>query len=127
MRQAEQSGEEPNALLSTIVDAANATAETLGAGQFTGLDRRDNEILFRDALLGSLGVKLRPVRIDQFAESKMSDLNQKRQGQIKWIARHKKDFIEGRITKDQFEKYLGQFEARNQEYEQKAGKIKAAI
>ena len=127
VRQAEQSGEEPNALLSTIVDAANATAETLGAGQFTGLDRRDNEILFRDALLGSLGVKLRPVRIDQFAESKMSDLNQKRQGQIKWIARHKKDFIEGRITKDQFEKYLGQFEARNQEYEQKAGKIKAAI
>ncbi len=126
VRLAEQEGEAPNMLLNGIVDMANATAETLGGGQFTGLDRADNEILFRDAIYGAMGIKRRPVRIEQFAEFKMSDLNKKRKGLSQWLARHEIDYGENRITKAQIERYRQQYEAKNQEYEEKAGKIEAA-
>ena len=126
VRQAEQEGEQPNVLLSSIVDMANATAETLGAGQFTGLDRRENEILFRDALYGSLGIKRRPVRIDQFADSKLHELNKKREGLANWKARHEKDYGEGRITEAQLERYQQQYEAQNLEHEKKGDLIERA-
>ena len=126
VRQAELEGEQPNALLGGIVDMANATAETLGAGQFTGLDRRENDILFRDALYGSLGIKRRPVRIDQFADSKLADLNKKRKGLSQWIAKHEKDYGENRITAAQIDQYRQQYEAKNTEYEQKAELIDRA-
>lgn len=126
VRLAEQQGEQPNFLLESIVDMANATAETLGGGQYTGLDRRENEILFRDALWGAIGIKRRPIRIDQFVDSKLYELNKKREGLSKWIAKHEKDYAEGRLTTGQIEQYQQQFEAKITEFDKKADLIEAA-
>ncbi|WP_157673720.1 hypothetical protein [Endozoicomonas ascidiicola] len=97
-----------------------------GGGQFTGLDRRENDILFRDALYGAIGVKRRPVRIDQYAESKNYDLNKNREGLARWMAKHEKDFNEDRITKAQLDKYQKQFDAKNEEYEEEGERIERA-
>ena len=126
VRNAEMAGEEPNAILEGMVDMANAVSETMGGGQFTGLDRRENEILFRDALYSAIGIKRRPVRIDQFVESKTVDLAKERQGLSKWLARHEKDYSDNRITTAQIEKYRRQYEVKNQELDEKGARIETA-
>ena len=49
-----------------ITDTANQIMEALGGGQFTGKDRLDNPISTRDAMLASVGIKLRPALPEQW-------------------------------------------------------------
>ena len=104
VRSAEEEGSQPNALMNSVVDLANATSDILGGGQFTGLDRRENEILFRDALFGSIGMKLRPVRADQFEESKSYELRKKQEDLGQWIRTRERLFDENRISERQIRK-----------------------
>ena len=105
VRKAEDEGEEPNALVESMVDLANATSNLLGGGQFTGLSRAENEILTRDALLGSLGLKLRPMHIEQFFDSKAWEIRQGIEQQKKYLRGQGRLEYENRITPEQMERY----------------------
>lgn len=102
VRQAREAGE-PDGLIAPVVDLANRASEALGFGQFTGLDRADNEIDTRDALLGSFGVKLRPLRLGQSADFEMDAIERELQIHDKVIRRAAREAGEGRRTDAQFE------------------------
>ncbi len=125
-RKAEEEGEQPNMLVGGVVDLANATSEILGGGQFTGLDRSDNEILFRDALFGSMGAKLRPVRVDQFEQSRQWDIKKKMDDKAKWIRKQETFYEENRITESQIEQSRLEFNATMAELEQRADRLSEA-
>lgn len=67
-----------NGLVPHVVDAANGVAAALGLKLATGLDRAENPILTRDALLGSMGVKLRPQRPGQSLDHELMALAKER-------------------------------------------------
>ena len=89
-------------VIGPVVDAANATAEALGFGQFTGLDRADNEIVTRDALLASFGVKLRPIRVEQSVEFETGRLEKEKKKAADWFKERSRLNADGRITDKQF-------------------------
>ena len=123
VRQAKDAGEEPNRLIESIVDMANATSTALGGEQFTGLDRRENEILTRDALWGAIGIKLRPVRLEQFEESKLMDIKSDSDAVRKYLRSRERLYDEGRLTKDQIEVSRLHAEKRFADLEQQADKV----
>ena len=125
-RKSTESGEQPNALMSSVVDLANATSDILGGGQFTGLDRRGNEILFRDALFGSIGMKLRPVRADQFEESKLFGLRKETDDLEKWIRTRERLFDENRISEGQIIRDRNYLEQQFKKLSDKSVKISEA-
>ncbi len=126
VRAAKESGEEPNALIEGMVDMANATSEALGGEQFTGLDRRENEILSRDALLGSIGIKLRPVRVEQMEESKGYDVKSRANNLRKWIRSKERQYSENRLSDAQIKKNRAHAERRIREIEEQVNRISEA-
>lgn len=127
VRQAKEEGEEPNRLIESIVDIANATSQALGGEQFTGIDRRENEILTRDALLGSIGIKLRPIRLEQFAESKAMDIKGDIGDVRKYLRSRERLYDEGRLTGEQIEARRLHAEQRFSELEQQDNKLMEAM
>ena len=125
-RETELEGEQPNRLVGGVVDLANAVSEVIGGGQFTGLDRKENDILFRDALYGSVGIKLRPIRVDQFEESRAWDLKKDIDDERKWIRKQEQLFSEGRKTQAQIEKDRKRAEKAFSEIEQEANRMGVA-
>ncbi len=126
-RSALEEGEEPNFIVGGIVDLANAVSESLGGTQFTGLDRRENEILTRNALFGSVGFKLRPVRIDQFAESKYWDFKEDINDISKWIKKKERLYSEGRLTENQIEKNRLDADSRLNVLKEKEERLREAV
>jgi hypothetical protein len=102
VRQARAEGRDPG-VIAPVVDAANRTAEALGFGQFTGLDRAGNEIVTRDALLASFGVKLRPVRVEQSVEFESGRREQEKKKAATWYQGKVREHAEGRITDAQLD------------------------
>ncbi len=123
VRKSEEEGEDPNALVGGVVEMANAVSDIFGGGQFTGLDRRENEILFEDALLGSIGIKLRPIRPDQFAESKSFEVQDKNQTLSKWIRGQERLYESNKLSERQIKKDRKYFEKRSEEFSEKATRI----
>ncbi len=101
VRKARAAGKDPG-VIGPVVDAANATAEALGFGQFTGLDRADNEIVTRDALLASFGVKLRPIRVEQSVEFETGKGEKEKKKAADWFKERSRLNADGRITDAQF-------------------------
>jgi len=97
-------------VIAPIVDAANRTSEALGFGQFTGLDRAENEILTRDALLASFGIKLRPIRVEQSVDFETSKLEGEKKKVADWYRGKVREHAEDRITDAQFEAYGEEFD-----------------
>ena len=126
VRKSEEEGEEPNRLVGGVVEMANAINDIFTGGQFTGLDRRENEILFRDALFGSIGIKLRPVRIDQFADSKNTELEIKKRDLDKWMSQKEMAFEQGKLSERQFEKDQAHYKKRSEEFTEQADRITEA-
>ncbi len=100
-RKARQAGQDPG-VIAPVVDAANRTSEALGFGQFTGLDRADNEIVTRDALLASFGVKLRPVRLEQSVSFETSKIEAEKKKIADWYRGQVRLHGQKRITDAQF-------------------------
>jgi len=94
-----------NSLVAPIVDNANGIAEALGMEGFTGLDRMENEISTRDAVLGSVGIKLRPIRFEQSEDFKLSDINKQRKLLDDWLKIKIRLNTESRITDEQLKQY----------------------
>jgi len=92
-------------LIAPVVDAANGVSEALGFGQFTGKDRADNEILTRDALLASFGIKLRPIRFEQSVEIESSRVEQAKKQLGQWYQEKVRLHAEGRLTAAQMDRY----------------------
>lgn len=99
-----------NSLVAPIVDNANGIAEALGLEGFTGVDRMDNEISTRDAVLGSIGIKLRPIRFEQSTDFKASKINKERKLLNDWLKQKIRLNTEGRITDKQLTRYEEKFE-----------------
>ena len=127
VRTAEEEGEQPNRIVGGIVNLANATSEALGGVQFTGLDRSENEILSRDALAGSVGFKLRPVRVDQFTDSKYWELNQKVGDKRRWIRGRERLYSENRLTDDQINEDRKTMDDWFNQFEKKEKRLKEAV
>ncbi len=127
VRSAEEAGEQPNVVVGGIVDLANAVSESLGGTQFTGLDRRGNEILARDSLWGSVGFKTRPVRIDQFADSKYWGLNQEIDELRKWGRNRERLYEENRLTEKQIEKDRDYMDSQFIKLEEREGRLEQAL
>ena len=117
--QAKANGEDPNPLAGTIVDIANATADALGGGRFTGVDGMDNPIVTRDSALASTGLKLRPVRPEQFLQFELSDLNKRQQQANKDLKSASVKFAESRITAEKFQQAQEHHQKRTDEITQK--------
>ncbi|PJE79288.1 hypothetical protein CI610_01753 [invertebrate metagenome] len=109
VRQAREAGQEPNMLIESIVDLANASSEALGGTQFTGKDRGGNDILTRDALWGAMGIKLRPITPKQDRRYKVSEINRKNMDKKQWMNRQARDYKENRISKKQYENKLSEY------------------
>lgn len=99
-RQSREAGE-PEGIPGAVVTAANEVAELLGMEGFTGLDRADNEIVTRDALLGSVGVKLRPIRFEQSIDFEGSRTAKEQKKLQDWFRDKSRKASEGRLTDDQ--------------------------
>ncbi len=93
-------------LIPAVVETANETSNLLGMGPFTGEDRLGNTIVTRDALLGSFGVKLRPIRLDQMELFADLDEVKSRRDLDKWLQKKGRAFDDGRITKEQYDQAL---------------------
>jgi hypothetical protein len=109
-------------LIPSVVGTANEVSNLLGMGPFTGEDRLGNPIVTRDALLGSFGVKLRPIRLDQmelFAE--LGEVKSRRDLD-KWLTKKGRLFDEGRITKEQYDQAIEYHAARGKEIGQEGDK-----
>lgn len=102
VHQARKDGRDPG-VIAPVVDAANRTAEALGFGQFTGLDRGDNEIRTRDALLASFGVKLRPIRVEQSVEFEAGRREQEKKKAAVWYQEKVRLHADGRLTDAQLD------------------------
>ena len=126
VRKSEEEGEEPNRLVGGVVEMANAINDIFTGGQFTGLDRRENEILFKDALFGSIGIKLRPVRIDQFADSKNTELEIKKRDLDKWMSKKGMAFEQGKLSERQYEKDQAHYQKRSEEFAEQEERITEA-
>lgn len=113
-RAAEVEGREPNMLVSGIVDTANAVSQALGGQQFTGLSRDGQPASSGEAMLGSVGVKVRP-----FAPARGYDWEARRpvkeakelKGYLKSRARL---LDQGRISPQQFAADEAEFNRRFQ-------------
>ncbi|PKM43260.1 MAG: hypothetical protein CVV05_15550 [Gammaproteobacteria bacterium HGW-Gammaproteobacteria-1] len=101
-RQAEAAGEKPG-LAGAVVDAANDTAALLGLQGFTGLDRMGNEVLTRDALAASFGVKLRPIRWAMGQEFESARMDREIQDKERFLDAEARKKSEQRITPERFE------------------------
>jgi hypothetical protein len=110
VRKARKEGKDPG-VIGPVVDAANATAEALGFGQFTGLDRADNEIVTRDALLASFGVKLRPIRVEQSVEFETGKLEKEKKKAADWYKGKVRENADGRITDAQLAQHETDYDA----------------
>ncbi|MCW7555520.1 hypothetical protein NX722_23435 [Endozoicomonas gorgoniicola] len=124
--EAKARGEEPNSIAATIVDIANVTASALGGGQFTGVDGMDNPILTRDSALASVGIKLRPVRTEQFYQFEISDLVKRQQQVNKDYRSASLKHSEGRITTEQYQRAGEHHEKRTAEISEKMTKLNEA-
>jgi len=111
--------EDKNSLVAPIVDSANAIAATLGMEGFTGLDRMDNEINSRDAMLGSVGIKLRPLRLEQSEDFKLSSFDKNRKEKNDWFKKQTQLYLSNRITQEQLNKYEKQLESELLEIDKK--------
>lgn len=109
VRKAREEGKDPG-FAAPIVDNANAIAEYLGMEGFTGLNRADNEIKTRDALLGSVGVKLRPIRFDQSQDFEYSGIDKDKKEVAEWYRSMVRLHSEGRITDKQMDQADKQFD-----------------
>jgi hypothetical protein len=107
-RKAAERGE--NHIAAPIVAAANAVADALGFERLTGLDRGENEILTRDAVLGTVGIKLRPRRFSQSLEIELSRLDAERKKIAERLRKEEKKADAGRIGDDQMREADEQYE-----------------
>ena len=121
-RQARKEGRDPG-VIAPIVDTANRTSEALGFGQFTGLDRADNEIVTRDALLASFGVKLRPVRVEQSVEFETSKREQEKKKAAVWYQGKVREHGEGRLTDAQLDTAEKAFDAALDRLDTEQGRL----
>ncbi len=110
VRTARAEGRDPG-VIAPVVDAANRTAEALGFGQFTGLDRADNEIRTRDALLASFGVKLRPVRVEQSVDFETGRRETEKKKAAAWYQEKVRLHADGRLTDAQLQEADRAFDA----------------
>lgn len=101
-RKAREAGEDAG-VAGSIVDLANGATESLGLNGYTGLDRAGNEISTRDAMLGSVGIKLRPIRFEQSAQYQKLEIKRKIDEKIASMRSSGRLNAEGRISDKQFE------------------------
>jgi hypothetical protein len=121
VRKAREAGEDPG-IIAPVVDSANKIAETLGMEGFTGLDRMDNEIVTRDAVLGSFGVKMRPIRFEQTEDFAISDANKEQRDLNAWFREKVRLNAEGRITDKQLDAFEQQYIQRSEDIDKKVEK-----
>lgn len=107
---ARREGKDPG-VIGSVVNAANDTAAALGFTQFTGLDRTENEILTRDALLGSFGVKLRPIRTELSVDIGAGKVEREKKAAAEWFQKRLREHAEGRLTDAQLEAHERAFDA----------------
>jgi hypothetical protein len=122
VRTARKAGQDPG-VIAPVVDAANRTSNALGFGQFTGLDRADNEIVTRDALLASFGVKLRPVHVEQSVDFATSQTEQEKKKAAAWYQSKVREHTDGRITDAQMEQADHAFDAALDRLDTAQGKL----
>lgn len=119
--EAKQRGE--TSVIRPIVDLANNASAALGFGQFTGLDKMENPILTRDAVLGSFGVRLRPDHFEQSLDLATSDAEKRKRELARQTKRAVREGDEGRKTEGQVEadviRLEGKREKVNQDMEMK--------
>jgi hypothetical protein len=94
-----------NSLATPIVMSANSIAEALGFQQFTGRDRLDNPITTKEAMLGSVGIKLRPPGFDQTLDMELGKLQKERQELRDEFRKQSRDAMEKRYTHAQMKQF----------------------
>jgi hypothetical protein len=120
-----QRGESPG-LAGAVVEHANGIAEALGMGQLTGLDRADNPIETRDAILASFGVKARPLRLEQSLDFETKKIQREKGDTRAWLKRLVRDADEGRRTEAQVKTAEAQRDATNLPRDEKIERLNQA-
>jgi DNA repair protein RadC len=103
--------EAPDSLAAVVIDAANGMAEALGFQQFTGLNRAGDEIESGDALLGSFGVKRRPIDTDRSVEFESARIDRDIREKDQHLSRENRLNNEGRKTDAQLEDTVAKVQA----------------
>lgn len=103
---------EPDGIAAPVVKAANDVAEALGFQQLTGVDRAGAEINTRDALLASVGVKLRPIQTETTVEFEAGRYQEEKEAVAKWFAERSRLYADGRITDAQLAEAEAEFDRR---------------
>ncbi|MDH5548078.1 MAG: JAB domain-containing protein [Gammaproteobacteria bacterium] len=122
---AESAGEDPG-LAGFVVETANGVAEALGMQGFTGIDGLGYEIESRDAILGSLGVKLRPQRFAESISFEKQDIEKAMKDKDRWLDSKALLANKGRLSESQLEKYRAQYERDIQRLNDRLNKINEA-
>lgn len=99
---AQDAAEAPDGLAASVVDWANRFSESIGMGQYTGLDAMGNEASTQEAVAGSFGVKLRAFRPQQSAQYQKWSGSSRARELGKWWAARKRELARNRITAEQF-------------------------
>ncbi len=90
-----------NAVSESVVELANKTADALGMQQFTGVNRMGKEANFRDALAGSVGIKMRPSNLQDSLTFRLRDIDQEQAELAKWFKKKARLSAEGRVSEGQ--------------------------
>ena len=111
-----------NPLAEGIVTAGNSVSEALGGEQFTGADWRGNQFKTTDALLSSVGVKLRQYRPKDLYMMQANKIDSEINEQKLSFNRKRK----GNYTKTQMDKYKAEPREELKRLGEKRKKLKAA-
>lgn len=106
-----------------VVDAANGALEALGLEQLTGLDRQENPISTRDALLGSVGIKLRPAHFDQGLDFQLGELQQQRRAAMDRLRKEQRKHGGSRITDGQMDQADADYEQAMADIQEKEDRL----
>jgi DNA repair proteins len=90
-----------NAVSESVVELANKTADALGMQQFTGVNRMGKEANFRDALAGSVGIKMRPNNLQDSLTFRLREIDQEQAELAKWFKKKARLSAEGRVSEGQ--------------------------
>lgn len=111
-----------NQLSESIVTAANAVSESLGGEQFTGVDWKGNQYKTSDALIASLGPKLRPYRAEDNYQYQINKIG-------KAMGDAQREFfrkVRGDYTEAQLEKFKQEYRKTMKDYQAQIDEIQEA-
>ncbi len=122
MEAARQEDQPVNQLSESIVTAANAVSESLGGEQFTGVDWKGNQYKTSDALIASLGPKLRPYRAEDNYQYQINKIG-------KAMGDAQREFfrkVRGDYTEAQVEKFKQEYRKKMKDYQAQIDEIQEA-